>query len=274
MILPTRSFRSRALLLLVSLSTGACARRSAPPAPAPTPVTASGDITSAADVVRAMHDRYATAWYRTLTFHQTTTITLPSGQLVQTWYEAGKFPGRLRIDTDSVGSSGVIYARDSVFQFAGGRLARADTGQNDLMILGFDVYAQPLDTSLDVLKKRGFDLTRFHRGVWQGKAVYVIGAKAGDTLSKQFWVEEDRLLFVRLLESRRTASGSGSRLEDIRFGNYVKYDGGWVAEDVMMYQDGKPRLHETYADVRVNVPLSDAVFDPRQWNTAPRWYKR
>jgi hypothetical protein len=25
--------------------------------------------------------------------------------------------------------------------------------------------------------------------------------------------------------------------------------------------------------VRVNVPLSDSVFDPRQWNTAPRWYK-
>jgi hypothetical protein len=271
MTLPTRSsIHSRAVLVVAWLVVGACRRGTAVAVPAPAP--AGTDITSGADVVRAMHDRYATTWYRTLTFNQRTTISLPSGQLVQTWWEAGKIPGRLRIDTDSVGSSGVIYARDSAFSFAGGRLARADTGQNDLLILGFDVYGQPVETSLAVLRKRGFDLSRFHRGVWQGKATYVVGAMAGDTLSKQFWVEEDRLLFVRLLESRHTASG-GSRLEDIRFGNYVQHEGGWVAEDVMMYQDGKPRLHEVYADVRVNVPLSDAVFDPRQWNTAPRWYK-
>jgi hypothetical protein len=261
----------RALLLIASVALSACRRGSAVPTPAPVAATAGGDITTASDVVRAMHDRYASTWYRTLSFKQTTTITLPSGPLAQTWYEAGKFPGRLRIDTDSVGSSGVIYARDSVFNFAGGRLARADSGWNDLLILGFDVYALPVEASLALLQKRGFDLTRFHRGVWQGKAAYIIGAKAGDTLSKQFWVEEDRLLFVRLLETRRTPSGS--RFEDIRFGNYVKYDGGWVAEDVIMYQDGKTRLHEVYADVKVNVPLSDSVFDPRQWNTAPRWYK-
>jgi len=36
------------------------------------------------ELIRAMHQRYAGRWYRTLTFVQTTTF--PDGR-VQTWYE-------------------------------------------------------------------------------------------------------------------------------------------------------------------------------------------
>jgi hypothetical protein len=98
-----------------------------------------------------------------------------------------------------------------------------------------------------------------------------VGATAGDTASKQFWVDAERLLFVRLLEMRRTATAS--RYDDIRFEKYAPHEGGWVAEEVMMYSDGKPRLHEQYANVRVNVPLDDALFDPKQWSTVAHWYK-
>lgn len=233
------------------------------PAPGPTTVT----ISSGPTVIQAMHDRYASTWYRTLTFTQKTTLGLASGgELVQTWYEAGQLPGRLRIDTDRSSKGGVLYARDSTFSFTNGKLVRADTGLNALLVLGFDVYVQPAARSEAILRRLGFDLARFHPATWQGKPVYVVGAAtSGDTVSKQFWVDRDRLLFVRMIERSRQGR------TDVRFTNYVQYGGGWVALEVEQIVNGKRRLLEQYSDVKTNASLSDALFDPKQWATAPHW---
>lgn len=255
------------------LGMAGCARVPAASNPVPPPARAqsAGEIGSGRELVRAMHDRYATTWYRTVTFAQRTTISLPSGTLVQHWLEAAKIPGRLRIDIDTATRSGVIYAGDSVYRFASGRLVARNASRNDLLVLGFDVYRQLVDSTVAVLQREGFDLARFHVDEWEGTPVYVVGALAGDTLSKQFWVERDRLLFLRLLEPQRASDGVHH--SDIRFLKYAKYGGGWVAEDVVMYTDGRQRLHEEYAGVRVDVPLADAIFDPQQWASAEPWYR-
>ena len=213
-----------------------------------------------------MHDRYASTWYRNLTFVQKTTVTLSSGtQVVQTWYESGQLPGRLRIDTDLASKGGVLYANDSTYNFAGGRLVSADTGLNELLVLGFDVYAQSPARTESTLRRLGFDLTRFHEGVWRGVPVYVVGAARGDTTTRQFWVDRDRLLCVRLLENTRQGR------TDFRFNNYGLFGGGWVATEVEQYVNGKRRLLQQYSQIRTNVSLSDALFDPRRWATAPHW---
>jgi hypothetical protein len=265
---------ARALLVVLLVSSViACARAagSRPPAAA-VPQARRTDPTNGVDILRAMHDRYASTWYKTLTFSQTTTITLPSGgTLVQQWLEAGKLPGRLRIDTDTAGRGGVIYAGDSVYRFANGRLAGATADLNELLVLGFDVYAQPVPRSAEILTKRGIDLSKISRSTWQGAPVYVVGASAGDTTSKQFWIDADRLLFVRLLETAKTSAGP--RRFDYRFERYVPHAGGWVAEEVVGLRDGKPSLHEVYSNVRVDVPLDDATFDPAQWATFTPWYR-
>jgi hypothetical protein len=213
-----------------------------------------------------MHDRYASTWYRDLTFVQKTTVTLSSGsQIVQTWYEAGLMPGHLRIDTDLQAKSGVLYAGDSTYNFAGGKLVKADTGTNELLVLGFDVYAQTSAKTEAALRKLGFDLSRFHEAVWRGVPVFVVGALRGDTTSKQFWVERERLLFVRLIENTRQGHA------DFRFSNYMQFGGGWVAAEVEQYVNGKRRLLEQYSQIHTNVALPDALFDPRKWATAPHW---
>src|SRR5437868_280630 len=199
-----------------------------PAAPAPT------TIASAPTLFRAMHDRYNNNWYRTVTFVQKTTIiTATGGQIVQTWYEAGMLPGRLRIDTDRRSKTGTLYARDSVFTFNSGKLVKADTGLNELLVLGFDVYAMPVDRTASLLRRLGFDLSRFHESTWQGKPVYVVGALAGDTTSKQFYVDRDRLLFLRVITS--TPRGRA----DTRYSDYVQYGGGWVATQVEQYVNGR-----------------------------------
>jgi hypothetical protein len=212
-----------------------------------------------------MHDRYANSWYRTLTFVQTTTLTRGGGPIVQTWYEAADLPGHLRIDTNLGTKSGVMYARDSVFSFADGKLVRSDSGYNELLILGFDVYTQSPARTEAVLRRLGFDLSKLHEATWRGDTVYVVGAARGDTASKQFWVDRDKLLFVRLVE--KTPRG----LADFRFNKYEQAGGGWIAAEVEQLVNGSRVLLEEYRDIRPGVTLPTGFFDPKSWATSPHW---
>lgn len=268
-----RSTRVSVQLAVVTLAIASCARSPAAVSPGQAmPQARRTDPANGADVIRAMHDRYASTWYKTLTFSQTTTITLPSGTLVQQWLEAGKFPGRLRIDTDTANRSGVIYSGDSVYRFTNGKLAGASADMNELLILGFDVYMQPAARTVEILHGRGIDMSKVSRSTWEGRPVFVVGAASGDTLSKQFTIDAERLLFMRLVETVTTQSGA--RRLDYRFLKYVPHGNAWISEEVVGLRDGKPSLHEVYADIRVDVPLDDATFDPAQYATFTPWYRR
>jgi len=236
----------------------------APTQPAAPSVTNA--ITSGASLIRAMHDRHAPTWYHSVTFVQKTTVSLSSGgQVVQTWYEAGQLPGHFRIDTDPSSKAGVLYSGDSTYNFAGGKLVKADMELNELLVLGFDVYAQDPERTEAALRGRGFDLARFHEGTWRGMPIYVVGAARGDTTSKQFWVDRDRLLLVRLLENTRQGRS------DYRLNEYAAIGGGWIATEVEQYVNGKRRLLEQNSHLRTNIALSDALFNPRKWATVPLW---
>jgi len=223
------------------------------------------EVPTGSELIGVMHDRYAGSWYRTLTFVQTTTLSRGGGPIVQTWYEAAIFPGRLRIDTNLETRSGAMYAHDSVYSFADGKLARVDSGFNDLLVLGFDVYTQPAARTDSILRRLGFDLSKVHVAAWRGDSVYVVGAARGDTTTKQFWVDRERLLFVRLLQ--QTPRG----YSDLRFNKYERLAGGWIAAEVEQLANGNRVLLEEYRDIKANIPLSSALFDPKEWATVPHW---
>ena len=218
--------------------------------------------TSGDQVIRAMHDRYAGKWYKTLTFQQKTTRRTPADTMViETWYETAEVPGRLRIDIAPRGGTSYIYANDSIYVTKKDSVLRRLAGRNPLLILGFDVYGQPADKTIDVLKEEGFDLGPVHEDTWEGRPVYVVGAAKGDTTSKQFWVDANDLLFVRSI-----AAGARGRT-DVRFQRYERVKGGWIATEVLQLLNGRPALREQYANVQVDVKLDDAYFDPKQWAT-------
>src|SRR5438105_11993930 len=220
--------------LAVLVSALSCARSPVKTSPPPAAVTQGRrtDPTTGTDVVRAMHDKYAAVWYKTLTFSQTTTITIANGgTLQQQWLEAGKFPGRLRIDTDTAGRGGVIYSGDSLYAFANGKLASSRAQMNELLILGFDVYVQPVERTIEILRRRGIDMSKVSRGSWEDRPVFIVGAAAGDTTAKQFWVDAERLLFVRLVETVTTPSGP--RRDEYRFQRYTPHGQAWAAEEVV-----------------------------------------
>ena len=216
--------------------------------------------TSGDQVIRAMHDRYAGKWYKTLTFQQKTTRRTPADTMeIQTWYETAEVPGRLRIDIAPRGGTSYIYANDSVYVTNKDSVLRRLPGRNPLLILGFDVYGQPAEKTIDVLKDEGFNLGPVHEDTWEGRPVYVVGAAKGDTTSKQFWVDKDRLLFVRLLEPSPRDS---SKEEDTRFDDYRPLGHGWISALVESYSGGKLMQREEYSDIKADPKIPANTFTP------------
>jgi len=231
----------------------------------------AGEVKSGEALVKAMHDRYAATWYKTVTFVQkSTTYNADGTSKAETWYEAALLPGRLRIDIGKPSDgNGYLLVDGSVTIFKDGQVKTTRQQVNMLLVLGFDVYAQSPETTLAIARQEGFDATKFHEDTWEGKPVYVFGAEKGDLKSKQFWVEKDRLLFVRLLESD---SADPNKTQDIRFADYRKLGGGWIAALVEVHSDGKKVFSEEYSDIQKDVKLDPAVFDPKQFTTA-HWEK-
>jgi uncharacterized protein len=224
--------------------------------------------TDGTGVLRAMHDRYASTWYNTMSFTEVAEQRADTGALTsEKWYEEGKLPGRLRIDVGAPASDTVtphriiICANDSFYIKTPGHPLVARAGRNLLLVLGFDVYKQPVERSVAALTAEGFDLRLVHKDTWQGKPVIVVGAAAGDTTSKQFWVDTQRMLFVRLLDTSHTLLGAST---EALFDDYRQLGGGWIAADVHVRGNGIVHLHEIYSDMKANVDLPDSWFDPAQ----------
>ena len=220
-----------------------------------------------AELIAQMRERYAGKWYRTLTFTQKT--TLPDGK-VETWYEALELPGKLRIDIAPLDSmNAILFRNDSVYQFEHGKLKDSKPFVHPLMVLGFDVYGSPVEETVQKLRDLKYDLSKLHQATWKGRPTYVVGATPDDTLSPQFWIDAERLYFVRSLEPSKK---NPSVINDTRFDKYVPLAGGWVGMEVVFLANGKQKVREEYSNPQANVKLDPAVFDPRAWK-APGWVK-
>jgi hypothetical protein len=125
------------------------------------------------------------------------------------------------------------------------------------------VYFDPAERTAARLAQLGFDFSTVREDTWDGRPVYVVGAKPGDLHSRQFWVDKERLVFVRMLEpgQRDTA-----RTTDIRFNQYRPVGTAWLSTEVAFLVDGQQRWLEQYTEIEAGPPLSDSLFDPRQWH--------
>ena len=232
----------------------------------------SAKIKTAEQLVSAMHKKYAGKWYKTLVFAQKTTTFKPDGTTEKSvWYEALSMPGKLRVDFDPLSSGGgVIYANGTNNSFMDGKLVASRPLDHALLILGFDVYFQPVETTLAQIKKMKMDLSAMHEETWQGREVYVVGAKQGDLRSPQFWIDKKNLYFVRLIQP---VGKDGASIQEIEFNKYQKVKGGgWIAPEVVFIVNGKRVFLEEYYGIRTDIALDDNLFDPQQWMTVDRSY--
>ena len=265
--------RLTAAVLATALSAGAlagCASSTAGSATAPGGATAATDARPAdgGALIGRMHARYAGKWYRTLTFVQE--VYFANGRPTETWYEAGMIPGKLRIDHAPIDSANMsLYSGDSAYTFRRGNLVAARKDRNILMTLGFDVYGQDPATTVAQLREKGIDLSVLSEGTWQGKAVWIVGAMAGDSSVSQFWVEKDRLLFVRVLEHDTNPNNGQKTLIDAEFNKYQPLGGGWIAPEVVLRINGKDYFREVYRDIRADPTLPAGLFLTTEYRRPP-----
>lgn len=232
----------------------------------------AADIKSGEDLVAAMYKKYSSKWYRTLTFVQKTITHKPDGTTeAATWYEAMTVPGKLRIDfAPAEKGDGILFADGKIFSFRDGKANPGRPFVHPLMVLGFDAYLQPVETTIGQLKGMNIDLATIHETDWQGKRVYVVGAKQGDLKSPQFWIEKKDLLFVRLLQP---AGKDRASTADTQFNKYVKVKGGgWVAPEVLFFMDGKLTTSEEYFDIQVGTDLGPDLWNPEKWMSVDKTY--
>jgi hypothetical protein len=220
------------------------------------------------ELVSMMRERYLGKWYRTLTFVQKT--TLPDGK-IETWYEALELPGKLRIDIAPLDSGKtLLFRNDSLYVFEQKKLKMSQPLVHPLMVLGFDVYQAPVSETVRKLQGLKFDLSKVHQTTWRGRPTYVVGAAPGDTTSPQFWIDAERLYFVRSLEPSKKDS---SVTNETIFDKYIPLAGGWLEMEVLFLADGKQRVKEEYSEPKANVKLDPAIFDPSVWRS-PGWVRQ
>jgi hypothetical protein len=224
------------------------------------------EIRDGGTLLRAMHDRYADNWYETLTFQQDTITHNADGtDKTEVWYEAAMLPGKLRIDFGQLYSgNGALVADNTLTRFRNNKVALSRPFVQMLLVLGFDVYRQKAETTIEQVKGQAFNLSKVHEDTWEGQPVYVVGADRGNLKSKQFWVEKERLLFVRLIEPDER---DPAKINDSRFADYRQLSVGYVAARVEYYADGKNVVSEIYSNITVNPKLDPAFFDPKQFKS-------
>jgi hypothetical protein len=224
------------------------------------------------DVLAAMKKRYEGKWYKTLTFEQKTTNYKPDGTSEDhTWYEAFTMPGKLRIDmTPLEKGDGVIFADGRLYPFRDGKLGNARDFVHPLLVLGFDVYGQPVETTVAQVKGMDIDLSVVHEEPWQGSTAIVVGAKQGDLTTPQFWVDKKKLVFTRLIER---AGKDKKNIQETQFNNYQKAKGGgWVSAEVKFFVDGKIATMEQYTNIQTDRSLSPDLWNPDKWMTVDKTY--
>jgi hypothetical protein len=230
---------------------------------------AGAQIKSADALLRAMYDRYAKSWYSTITFTQKSTTYNDDGTTKEeTWYEAALLPGKLRIDIGPAADGRAYLLTDgNVTVFDKGKEVNSRPLVNMLLVLGFDVYRQAPQKTLQVVASEKYDVSKFHEDSFEGRPMYVVGADKGDLKSRQFWIDKERLLFVRLFQPDRADE---SKIEDIRFTDYRPLAGAWIAARVEVRASDKLVFSEDYSDIKGNPPLDAALFDPKQFSAERR----
>jgi hypothetical protein len=258
----------RALAVTTTLSSAACSKVMQTVEQTPSPeAEPAAKITSAQDLVTEMHDRYADNWYRTLRFAQTNTFYTSSGKEEKSrWVENLSVPGRLRIDFEPLSSrSGLLILNNRVTTFDNGKRVDSRRQIQANLTLTADVYAIPAAVTLRRLDSLKINLDKFRTDKLDKKRVYVVGADDGDLESNQIWIDAERLLLVRLIQSEKR--GDRTIVTDTHVGEYKDVDGFPIPHEFMSTRDGKPYFKEEYEDVRVNAELPAGIFDPSRWSS-------
>jgi len=271
----------RSRILIAALPLVGCSYFKSSPATEPAPSAASKAaspsrgpgaglrLATSGGLLKAMHDRYDGKFVKTMSFLQNNTQYTTTGQEKKSqWYEHIEVPGKLRIAfLPATTKSGLVQVDDKVASFDNGIRVDFRPSINPLLLMTADVYVAPVAAISRALDSLHVDLELMRDDQWDGRPVYVVGAKAGDTASNQVWVDRDHLRLVRFIQSSK--AGDRTMISDIRVQDYKEIQGFEIPTEFLVLRNGKPFWREQYADVRINDDFAPNTFDQARWYDIP-----
>lgn len=195
--------------------------------------------------LKKIHTRYLHAPCPCYTFSQKNTHYRNDSIVGNSaWHEAVQFPDKFRINFgDKADGNYVVFKNDSVFRYRKGQFVKSRPDSNSLLLLLGGMFYREWDDVKKRVEEAGFKLSVSSEQVWQGKEVFVIGAKAGDEKSNQFWIEKKSGRGVRIIES------NGADVMDMRFEEHQDWCKGYVETRVSFRRNGKLEQVEQYYDI-------------------------
>lgn len=228
-------------------------------APAAPPLTGQ-------EVLQKMHDKYQGKFNPYFTFDQTAvSYKSPTDSSSEVWHEAIAFPGKLVIKFGEFEQgNGALYAQDSQYVFKANALQHRSRRVHEVLVLGFDVYHQPVARTIAQMQEAGFDLSKVFTTTWQGRKVYVVGATSLAEKSSHFIIDQEKLWVLKTV--RQTAG----RQNAVDLKGYKKVKENWIATDLTFYLNGNKTLHEVYYNMRFPASLPTELFTVAGFKAA-RW---
>jgi outer membrane lipoprotein-sorting protein len=228
------------------------------------PQEEGGAFSTAAELIQAMHSAYEGEWYEKLTITQKVEF-YKDGEVEreEVWNEIIELPGKVRSNILPVEDGNAeVFLNGTYYWFRDGELEQQRNTEHVVLLLGFDVYLQDPDSTMAKLGRAEFDLEKMHVGERDGRPVYVVGAEAGDQESNQFWIDQERLVFV----GQVTRSNAGNLIE-VALSEFEPLEEGWIATRFQFKRNGDLVLDETYQEYHLLEEIDPAVFDVENFKT-------
>lgn len=200
---------------------------------------------------------------RAFTFVQQTIHYDDGGAIRDTsiWHEAIRYPKDFRIDFgDPSAGNANINRNDSIYVYRNNKLVHSGPEIQEFLILEGGIFYYSVSETLDRLKGLGVDTSVLSESLYNGKAVYILGALPGETKKPQIWLDQEKLVVVR-----RFSKGNEGNLYEVRYDDYKNIDGHWIETWIEFYRDGQLIQSERYTKIDVHPNLHDGVFDPKDF---------
>ena len=208
-------------------------------------------------ILAKMYKRYAGHWYKDFSFTQTTENYRHDSLIkTATWYEAIVFPDHFRISFGDIkDGNAMIQKKDSVFNFRKGKLVRRGMQKDDLTFLLGGMYFVSFDSVKARMLRQGYDFTKAHEAVWEGKKAYVLGASSDGEKANQLWIDPEKLVVMRFIKYE-----DGGKEEGI-FKDHRAFGGGWSETATDFFIDDQLIQKEKYFDCKANTDIDMGLFD-------------
>lgn len=212
------------------------------------------------DVINYMHQKYKQGPCKAYTFSQKNTHYRNDSAIGNSeWHEYVEFPDKFRIDFGkSEDGNFVIFKNDSAYHYKTNQLKKTKQDSSILLLLLGGMYYRELADVYARLEKEHYNTEILSTQKWKKLSVYVIGAKKGDTLSNQIWVDKNMFRVIRIIEKM-----DSKHPMDITFDAFQKNCNGYTETKVTFKRHGKIEQVEEYYDIKAIDKMSLNVFNPK-----------